>query len=193
MKIKDDVILIRLAKLPPASSILAGAEIGVSHAELLRKEARASAPSPVQLVLDMTGVESATASYLKQVVEVFKPAEVGEPEIYPLVANIGSKDLRFEIESYFAGIDRALQEVTVRKSSFVAGALLGRLESSAAETYRELMERGPASAADLHERHASQASGQSTWNNRLVRLFELRLAHRERVGRHWIYRPAHQL
>lgn len=187
------MILIRLAKLPPASSILAGAEIGLSHAELLRKEARISDSSPVQLVMDMDGVESTTASYLKQIVKVFAPATAGEPEIYPFVANIGSEDLRFEIESYCAGVDRALQEVTVRKSGFAAGALLGRLESSAAETYRELTERGPASAADLHERNASQASGQSTWNNRLMRLFELRLVHRERVGRHWIYRSAHQL
>lgn len=187
------MIRIQLSQLPPASSMLAGAEIGASHAEILKQEARAAGCSPVQLVLDAVGVESATASYLKQIVKVFEPAVQGEPEIYPFVANIGSDDLRFEFEAYLTGADHAWQEVTLRKDGFKPGALLGRLEASAKLTYAELMERGPATAAELHERHADEASGQSTWNNRLMRLFELRLAHRERSGRNWIYRPAYNL
>lgn len=187
------MIQIPLAQLPPASSILAGAEIGASHATMLRQRALEAGQSTVQLVLDVEGVESITASYLKQVVAVFEPAAPGQPEIYPFVTNIGSPDLRFELESFLSGVDRAIQEVVVRDGRFEPASLLGRLESSAADTYRELTERGPATAAELHERHASMASGQSTWNNRLVRLFELRLAHRQRAGRQWIYRPAYNL
>jgi hypothetical protein len=173
--------------------MLAGAEIGASHATMLRERALATGLSTVGLVLDLQGVESITASYLKQIVAVFEPAAQGQPEIYPFVANIGSSDVRFELEAYLSGADRAMQEITLLGEGFGPASLLGRLESSAADTYRELTERGPATAAELHERHASLASGQSTWNNRLVRLFELRLAHRQRVGRHWIYRPAYNL
>ncbi len=187
------MIQIPLAQLPPASSILAGAEIGASHATMLRERALGTGQPTVRLVLDVQGVESITASYLKQVFAVFEPAAPGQPEIYPFIANIGSQDLRFELESFLSGVDRAIQEVALRDGRFEPTALLGRLESSAAETYRELTERGPATAAELHERHASMASGQSTWNNRLVRLFELRLAHRQRAGRQWIYRPAYNL
>lgn len=193
MKLKGVVILIPLAQLPPASSILAGAEIGASHATILRESALRTRLPTVQLVLDLQCVESITASYLKQIVAVFEPAAQGQPEIYPLVANIASPDVRFELEAFLSGVDRAIQEITLRGEGFEPALLLGRLESSAADTYRELTERGPATAAELHERHASLASGQSTWNNRLVRLFELRLAHRQRVGRHWIYSPAYNL
>ncbi len=73
------MIQIPLVQLPPASSILAGAEIGASHATILRQLALEAGQSTVQLVLDVEGVESITASYLKQVIAVFEPAALGQP------------------------------------------------------------------------------------------------------------------
>jgi hypothetical protein len=182
-----------LCQLPPSSSILAGAILGEHHACALSEQAIALSAPAVRIVLDFHGVESVTASYLKAFFKVFAPAAAHGVQLYPLVANLDTIDLRFELESYLAGRDLAIQEVALDSGAVSPTAVVGQLDDSAQQAYRELNELGAATAGALHDRNPSVASKQTLWNNRLVRLFQLRLAHRTRVGRQWVYQPAFNL
>ncbi len=184
------MLRIQLAQLPPAGSVLAGATLGDNHAAEITRLATTQGKPALSVVLDFAGVESITASYLKAVFKVFVADWNSPVQLYPLVANVGSADLRYELESYLSGKDRALQEVSLVGDNVIPVTMVGRLESSAADAYQQLNAVGPTSAAGLHERNPEKASNQTAWNNRLTKLFELRLAHRERVGRNWIYHSA---
>lgn len=181
-----------LSNLPPANSILAGAILGEHHANALVQQATALALPAVKIVLDFHGIDSVTASYLKALFRVFAPDANHGLQLYPVVANLGTGDLRYELESYLKERDFAVQEVLVEAGTLVPTTVIGRLEDSAQQTYRDLHELGSTTAGTLHERNPI-ASKQTLWNNRLTRLFELRLAHRFRVGRQWVYQPAFNL
>jgi hypothetical protein len=182
-----------LSQLPPTTSILAGATLGERHAEIITGIAAALNHAAVRVVLDFQGAESVTASYLKALFKAFAAGSDSKVQLYPLVANVGASDLRYELESYLNGRDFAVQQVTVSDGIIRPTETIGRLDLSAAEAYRELNTMGTSTAAVLHERNPSAASSQTAWNNRLVKLFELRLAHRTRVGRHWVYQSAFNL
>ena len=182
-----------LSQLPPATSILAGATLGESHAQLIAQTAALMHLSAVKVVLDFQGTESVTASYLKALFKAFVPDEPVSPQLYPLVTNVAAGDLAFEIESFLRDRNFAVQQVTVADGAIQPGQPLGQLDESALAAYRELELLSEGTAAKLHERNPAAASNQTAWNNRLTKLFELRLAHRTRVGRHWVYQPAYSL
>jgi hypothetical protein len=190
MNKSGSVIQVILSQLSPAGSVLAGASLGEHHATDILTMSQAQSALAVQVILDFSGAESVTASYLKALFKIFTTEPDAPQQLYPMVANITNTDLRFELESYLNGKDLALREVSVANGQVTPGGMIGRLEPSADEAYQELIAIGPTTAATLHDRNPLKASNQTAWNNRLVKLFELRLAHRERVGRNWIYQSA---
>ncbi|MDB6033130.1 MAG: hypothetical protein JWM16_3468, partial [Verrucomicrobiales bacterium] len=172
----------------------AGGEFGEEHANQMRETISFASPNHGDTVLlDFGGIESATSSYLKRLLNpFFIPA--GEPggfekELHPIIINVQHQDLREDLEDHLNGKRRViiLAEITQGRPAFKS--LVGTLDGAAAETFVELRELKRSTAAQLYERHRGQTTNQTAWNNRLAHLVELRIARRTREGRFWIYQP----
>jgi hypothetical protein len=188
------VLTIRIAKLKPFSKRLTGATLGEAHAKLVRSLVPTTAAEQADaVILDFAGVESASASYLKRLINPFFASppdpESFPQEVSPILTNVESSDLKEEIEDYLVGKGRVLIVADARQDRPKFQHLLGRLDGAAAETFEDLRELKQCTAAQLYERHREATTNQTAWNNRLVQLVDMRIAHRSREGRFWIYEP----
>lgn len=188
------MLKISVAKLQPPSRRLTGATIGQSHADQVRELlSRATPSAPEIVILDFAGVESATASYLKRLLAPFfaPPTDAGafKAEVFPIATRVEHSDLREDLQDYLAGKGLALIEADTPAGKPKFRQLLGRLDRAALETFEELRELKTTTAAQLYERHRKETTNQTAWNNRLAQLVALRVAHRIRDGRFWIYQP----
>jgi hypothetical protein len=188
------VLTISIAKLKPSNRRLAGAAIGEEHAKQMHGIFAKQPPEKAGTVfLDFADIESASASYLKRLINPFF-VPPGEPdgfpqEVFPIAVNVESPDLKEELEDYLGGKGRVLIVADPRQNEPKYRELLGRLDGAAAQTFHELRELKKATAGDLYERHAEETTNQTAWNNRLVQLVDMRIARRSREGRFWIYEP----
>lgn len=190
------MLTIRIANLNPFSSRLHGATIGDQHAAQIRERIVRHAQPAHFATLDFDRVEGASASYLKRLFNPFY-ASPGDPEgfpreIAPVLVNIQSTDLKEEIDDYLAGKNRVLIVADLETDPPRFRQLLGHLDGAAAETFQELQVMKKSTAAELYERHRTETTNQTAWNNRLVQLVEMRIARRRRDGRFWIYEPTVQ-
>jgi hypothetical protein len=188
------MLKISVAKLQPPSQRLTGATIGLAHAEQVLAQLKAATPSDPQLVVfDFVGIESASASYLKRLLAPFFPAadEPSAPrtDAFPVVVKVDHADLREDLQDYLAGKGLALIEADMPSARPKFKRLLGRLDRAASETFDELRTLKSTTAAQLYERHRNETTNQTAWNNRLAQLVAIRVAHRIRDGRFWIYQP----
>lgn len=185
------MLKIPIAHLVPAAARLNGATVGEAHAQQLQ-QLIAAAPSSDRgiVVLDFSGVESASASYLKRVLNPFFDApEMAEHETSPVLVNADATDLVEDLEDYVTGKGRVLIVAHEVDGRLQLARLLGRFDNAAAETFEELTELKEATALQLYERHRERTTNQTAWNNRLAQLVALRVARRRRNGRFWIYQP----
>lgn len=187
------MLTISIAKLEFSSPRLHGATIGEHHAALVRDAVAAQQQPADSVILDFAGIESATASYLKRLINPFFAAP-GSPEgfateVSPILIGVDSPDLREEITDFLSGKGRVLivADRDTRPPKFQQ--LLGRLDGAAAETFQELRTMKRTTAAELYERHREETTNQTAWNNRLAQLVEMRIARRDRAGRFWMYEP----
>lgn len=185
------MLKIHISHLIPAGVRLNGATVGEAHAQQLQQLiAAASASDRGVVVLDFAGVESASASYLKRVLNPFFEAPaMADHEISPVLVNADATDLVEDLEDYVAGKGRVLIVAREVDNQLQLARLLGRFDNAAAETFEELTELKEATALQLYERHRERTTNQTAWNNRLAQLVELRVARRRRDGRFWIYQP----
>ena len=184
---------IKIQKLNPSATELNGATMGEAHAVEMR-ERILGAHSESRVILDFTEIESASASYLKRVLNPFF-APLSDPEsfrreISPVATNIVSRDLREDIEAYLASSERVLILGKEAGDNIQYVDLLGTLDGAAADTFTELCNLKTATAAQLYERYKDRTTNQTAWNNRLAKLVEMRIARRYREGRSWIYQPS---
>lgn len=196
INVNRGVLTIRIAKLKPFNPRLHGATLGEEHAKQARTIIANDPELTDSVILDFVGVEGASASYLKRLINPFFSPH-GDPEglsrpIAPILINVESTDLKEEIEDYLGGKGRVLIIAERRHRQARFGQLLGRLDGAAAETFRELQAMKKATAAGLYERHRQETTNQTAWNNRLAQLVEMRIARRSREGRFWIYEPTVQ-
>jgi hypothetical protein len=188
------VLTISIAKLKPSHQRLTGAVTGDAHGlQLKQLIARALVADRDTVILDFADIESASASYLKRLINPFFETP-GAPEgldheVSPILTKVEHPDLKEDLEDYLAGKGRVLIHADIRHGRPKFKAFLGRLDGAAAETFKELRELKQATAAQLHERHDQDMSNQTAWNNRLVQLVDMRIARRAREGRFWIYQP----
>lgn len=144
-------------------------------------------------VFDFTGIESASASYLKRVLNPFYgSADLGDEAVTgfsPVLVNVTATDLIEDLEDYVTGKERALVVAADDGLALRFVRLLGRLDGAAAETFDELRRLKEATAQRLFELHPERTTNQTAWNNRLAQLVSLRVASRRREGRFWIYQP----
>ena len=184
------MVKIAIAKLKPCSRRLNGATIGDAHTQQMRELIVAATTGENEAaLLDFRDVESASASYLKRVLDPFFTENGFKPEISPLVINVDSTDLKEDLEDYLLGRGRVLIIANIKNGKLKFGGLFGRLDGAAAETFTKLLELQETTALQLFEQHPERTTNQTAWNNRLVQLIEMRVARRSRKGRFLVYQP----
>lgn len=171
------------------------------------QEITAKLGASVDIVLDFTGIVSATASYLKRTIlwlhdgaklaaEGNPPAPPEDPavplDIFIFVAGLG-EEVRDELTELLHQHNRTCLEVSTDVGDAVTSVqLLGPLDDALAKTLNALSNAGRATATELHQAGVAADKQKITvnaWNNRLNDLYCKRLARRAKAGRHWVYEP----
>jgi hypothetical protein len=149
-----------------------------------------SAGTPTLAYLDFTGIEVATASFLRDSVIAFRDyARQALPNIYPVVANLGAavaEELDFFVR---ARGDVLLTCDLDTKGDVVTSRLVGDLDPAQRATFDIVREVGSISAPELAARFADQNIGATAWNNRLSALASKGLLIERRQGKSKSFSP----
>ncbi|MFO0575489.1 MAG: hypothetical protein U1A78_15960 [Polyangia bacterium] len=154
------------------------------------------------VILDFTGIEAATASFIKAtVVRLLKlsqqaadeaPADEKAAEgpllnIYPCVHGLAT-EVREELSEVLVSQRLVcLEAMAWNPTQATAATLYGPLEVSLWNTLQKLTGTVGSTASQLHANHPEENINVTAWNNRLADLFRLRLVRRVRQGRPWLY------
>lgn len=190
---------------------LAGAALARSHLALLRAELRQhrDQEGPLVTVLDFSRIESLTSSYVK--FSVLWLLQCGEKSVgadayedpgdgsipvalpvYPILAHL-SEEVRGEIEVVLRSEQLCCLEATEAQGEDVVDVtVLGPLDRTLRTTLRRVSEEKTTTATALHTKY-DDGINVTGWNNRLSDLHRLRLLHRYKEGRQWIYMPLAEL
>lgn len=203
------MVHIRVAELPEASTHLVGATLGQLHARAVASRLPGAEADHTICLLDFTGAETATASYLKAFVlalvrasqagvvamEGAAPPKETPGNLPPLNAFVTVTGLSGEIAEELVEVC-ASQRVPVCEAKKWTGrdlgavAVHGPVDRALWETLEAVSVAGPSTATSLSETHRRRVRITVTgWNNRLAELHRLRLVHRGREGRQWVYAP----
>ena len=193
---------LRVSKVPIHA---AGATLGQEHIGPLRR--RLENTSDQIIIVDFSGIQSATASYLKAtilwLIESARLSASGELNrsgargphdplalpIYPLVAGLNA-EVRNELDDILLAYRTPCLETLDHSDQKILRAILhGTLDNALSDTLAVLTQCGSATATSLHDRFHDRKISATGWNNRLADLHELRLALRRKVGRQWLYEP----
>lgn len=146
--------------------------------------------TPTVCYLDFSGVEVATASFLRTFVlglRDFTRAQL--PQIYPVVAN-PSANIIEDLQMALLARSDAVAVCQLSSDNEVSAArVLGSLEPKQAEALRCVAKLGNASAESLHQRLSTDRQASRTaWNNRLAGLAQKGLLLETLHGRSKSYR-----
>ena len=165
---------------------LAGATLGAQH--LHKVAAKISCDDEI-VILDFTGVESATGSYLKALVFGFLEDPAAKLKgAFPVVTRMNSL-VREELV-YLTSLTtyRIVEGLKFHGDEVVHARLHGELDPALKTTLDVLLRRGAASATELHAK-GGESIAITAWNNRLADLYAKRLVMRRRAGKQWLYEP----
>jgi hypothetical protein len=186
------VLTICFGDLKPKTDVLAGAALGEKHGgEIESAIAAQSAGRDIIVLLDFREIKAVTSSYLKQTVRRLHGdgnSGASEPRIFPLYCNL-SPSPEDDVHHFLLAHHLPGVLVRVKGNTATFERRLGWLEGAAQETLFRLSLINAGSAADVMATQGGSAIALTAWNNRLAELFRLRLATREKRGRHWIYKP----
>jgi hypothetical protein len=165
------------------SSVLAGTDLGREVLGKLLTSAGSDTDLPELFFLDFTGIDVATASFLREAVLGFRNAVRGRrSNLYPVIAN-ASVVVLDELKVLTETMGDVLLICSVSQAGSVSnGKLLGRLDPKQQITFDLVSRRGEADAAELMRDH-QDAVGQTAWNNRLAALANLGLLFEFSQGR----------
>lgn len=180
-----------ISQAVPGSSILSGALRGQ---DLLTKLMRAAAMEPVSpqpLFLDFTGIEVATASFLRESVLAFRDIVRGRRSMfYPVIANV-SEAVHEEFVELVKSRGGVLMTCMLADDETVTEpGLIGQLDPKQQLTFDLVRQRGETDALELmREFGKSEEVGSTAWNNRLSSLVSLGLIVELSTGRTKRYKP----
>jgi hypothetical protein len=145
---------------------------GVSRArQLLSKliDWTAAASPKGTLILDFTGVGSASASFLRESILAFRDyVRAYQPELFPVLANI-TDDVREEFDTLLKARGEAMLGCRLDASGTpVEAEVLGELEQGLNQTLETIRQRGQVTLMDL--RGTSAETKATTWSNRIASL-----------------------
>ncbi|SRR5579883_3229552 len=183
---------ISMKDLDSGGPVLAGAPRGRrALARLLElTTTEPSAPEPV--FLDFTGIEVATASFLRETVLAFRDTvRLRRSNLYPVLAN--TSDLVVDELSVLAGARGDVLMLCSLSADGIASnpRLVGALDPKQKITFDLVKQRGETDAAELMREHngTEGVKHQTAWNNRLAALADLGLIVELSQGRAKRYRP----
>jgi hypothetical protein len=189
-------MIFKVSELAGRQANLAGATFGGELLARVVEQLDDADTSAVPLVVfDFTGIESASASFLKALVFGLLPVPSGDSsdkrnqvEAFPVV--LGMQQLvREELVDYLALAGRAAVEaLSLKGEELLTARLLGHLDAALHLTLMALLRKGAATATELHAESGGKINI-TAWNNRLSDLHFRRLARRRRQGKQWIYEP----
>jgi hypothetical protein len=146
---------------------------------------------PTLVLLDFTGVDLATSSYLNQVLVPLRDhLRLRREPGYAVAANL-HHNVREEIEEMLRRSGEAFLTCTTDASGQITDVqLCGRLDEKLQETLKLVSRKRETTAAQLHEEsRAVDTVGATAWNNRLASLAAKSLVVEILQGRTKKYRP----
>lgn len=143
------------------------------------------------VLLDFSGVELATSSYLSEVLVPLRDhLRLRRQPGYTVAANLNER-VREEIEEMLRRSGDAFLTCTTDGAGTISDVqLCGRLDAKLQETLKLVSRKRETTAAQLHEETRSvDAVGATAWNNRLASLASKSLVVEISQGRTKKYRP----
>jgi hypothetical protein len=203
------MIRFHVAEMIAGPPVASGARTGENHARHMREQIQTAefGDEGLLVVVDFTGIEVATASYIVKTVlwlamcgRMYAGALNGteqrsldgtvEPlNVFPVVFG-ANEEIQQEIDEVFARRGLAcLIAGEIQNGVIAAGAVRGSVEPMIARTIRALEGVFEATAEELHAKCPTERVNVTAWNNRLSELIRIRLARRRRQGKFWKYQP----
>ena len=172
-----------------AAGVCAGALAGRDALMLLLRRVSQPPQLPEPVFIDFTGIDVATASYLRESVIAFRDiVRMQQPGYYPVVAN-ANETIKDELEVLLEIKGGALLACQLNtKGDAHDAALLGRLEGKQQIAFDLVCAQGESDAAAL-QMGSGEEVGQTAWNNRLSALSGQGLLVETVSGRTKRYRP----
>jgi hypothetical protein len=173
------------------SPILAGALSGRRTLTALLDAAEKEPNSPEPVFLDFTGIQVATASYLRDSVLAFRDVIRGRrSKLYPVIAN-ASDEVRDELEELLRPRGDVLMTCMLDQTGQAAHpTLIGDLNPKQKVTFDLVRKQGETDASELMREYGEREGvKQTAWNNRLVSLAALGLIVEITQGRAKRYKP----
>lgn len=164
---------VEIAKLAGRPSPLAGAALGRNVFGKLAAEC-ALPERPTICVLDFSGVELATASFLRESVVAFRDyTRNAKSKLYPVIAN-ASEDTIEDLYALLADRTDAMVACNLNPGGhLVSWRVIGRLDQKQRETLdlvQEIEESGKVADTALLSELRPDEGVQTLWNNRLAAL-----------------------
>jgi hypothetical protein len=183
-------MLVRLKSLADGR-ILAGALTGRKALGLLLERIDHDAEKPEPIYLDFSGIEIATASFLRECILEFRDiVRKRWINYYPVIAN--ANDTTVEELSILIHSQRdALMLCTLSRNGVPSSPrLVGDLDPKQRVAFDLVQKLGEADAGQLmRSSNSSEDVGQTAWNNRLASLSRLGLLMEFSHGRTKSYKP----
>jgi hypothetical protein len=183
-------VRLKIKLLAGGERILTGAEPG----RRLFGQLVANAPGPSEPepgFLDFSGIQVATASFLRESVIAFRDyARSTLPNLYPVVANAGEA-VAEELTFFLRHRGDAVWACDLNDDSVIRNPrLLGELDDVQRETFDRVLELGATSAPALAAAGGAQSGvGPTAWNNRLSNLAARGLLIERRGGKTKTFAP----
>jgi hypothetical protein len=170
--------------------VLAGAINGRKVFSGLMQQIPDEPETPEPLFLDFSGVDVATASFLRETVLSFRDnVRRRRSKFYPVVANASrlvEEELRVLVEFHSDVLMLcALDETGNPHESHI----VGNLDPKQKFTFELVQKRGLTDATELWREHGAKETVKTAWNNRLAALANLGLVVELSEGRAKRYRP----
>ena len=182
------IVILDAAPGPVLSGALRGQQLFVKLLGTLTAEPAAAQP----VFLDFSGVEAATASFLRESVLAFRDMSRGRrSNLYPVVAN-ANEAVREDLTELVKSRGGVLLTCELDQDGRISGArVIGDLDPKQQLTFDLVRKRGETDAAELMREHgAGESVGPTAWNNRLAALVGLGLVIEDVTsGRTKRYRP----
>jgi hypothetical protein len=158
--------------------------LGRSHYALFSSEVVGE--SEASVCFDWSEIEIATGSYLKAAyLPIFRV-----PHGVPILTSGVSREIREELELALETETRPIFLVEkVGGGRRTELSLIGHLDEAYRRTLGALIERGHASASELHTESFGKSPqiGKTAWINRLNRMYEMGLIRRNKLGKGYRY------
>ena len=170
--------------------VLAGALTGRRTFAALVDQTTAEPVAPEPVYLNFTGVEVATASFLREAVIAFRDrVRHRRSTLYPVIANANELVID-ELSVLLSPRGDVLMLCNLDENGAPqTPRLLGTLDSKQRFTFELVREKEETTAAELHKDYTDEGIEQTAWNNRLASLAALGLIVEHSEGRSKHYRP----